>query len=577
MKVQRLLFIISASLALLASPVLAQTADEELEPVAEEWRVGFESITAADAVNYVEFFASDELEGRDTASHGLRIARNYAASLFALWGIAPAGDIVEEKRTYNQIISVVISEPGPNSYLEVLSGTTSIRFQTDVDLFLGRGGGFETSGVIEAPVVFTGYGLSAPDLDYDDFAGIDVGGKIVVVLTGLPGGDRTDTPFAEPEIRERLGGWRRLRELRETLADRGAVALVRVGIYGEDTERSLLRRRSSGSYRQGSRIDPPGRDVSVPALSSISGSVPALFATQRIADALLAASGRTVADIKDVIDGTLEPHSFDMDGVTARIRIDVSQTADITGNVLGMIEGSDPELKDEVIVIGAHLDHLGMTDEGYVFNGADDNASGSAGVLELAQAFALNPVRPRRTILFALWTGEEKGLYGSRYFVQYPTVPLENIVACLNMDMIARDWSLEAVEQMARRFGVAATGAEITPELVSRLVSVQLSAQSPELNRIILEENREHIGLFVYTRPGDSQGGSDHVPFHRSDVPAAFFFSAMHEDYHAPTDTADRVNGEKMARIIRLVYLVAGEIAQMPERLPWVESEDESN
>ena len=577
MKVKRMLFIIilTVSLSLVASSALAQTDDEELEPVAEEWRVGFESITAADAVNYVSFLASDELEGRDTASHGLRIARNYAASLFTLWGIAPAGDIVDGERTFGQTFPVVISEPGSHSQLEVRNGATTWRFQYPIDISLGREA--LIAGTIEAPIIFAGYGISAPDLNYDDFAGIDVRGKIVVVLVGLPGGDREGTPFVQPENRHRFSPWRRYRELGMKLAEMGAVALISISPFGDESESSLFQPSLTVRYRRDSEISAPSRRVSVPALSSISASVPTLHASQRVADVMLAAQETTLAELKNSIDETLQPRSFDLDGSSARIQIDIRQTGDVTGNVLGMIEGSDPELRDEVIVVCAHLDHLGITDEGYVFNGADDNASGSAGVLELAQAFTLNPLRPKRTILFALWTGEEKGLYGSRYFVQYPTVPLENIVACLNMDMIARDWSIEAIEQMARRFGVATAGTEITPELASRLISVQLSAQSPELNRIILEENREHIGLFVRTRSGDSPGGSDHVPFHRSDVPAAFFFSAMHDDYHMPSDTVDRINGEKMELIIRLVYLVAGEIAQMPERLPWVESEDESD
>ena len=572
----RTIFILFTTLTLLASAAQAQSSDDELRPVAEEWRVGFESITAADAINYITFLANDELEGRDTASHGMRIARNYAASLFTLWGIAPAGDILNGRRIYHQTIPIVISEPRPDCYLEVRNAPLELRFQANEDLFLGYQA--KQAGVIEAPVVFAGYGITAPQYNYDDFAGIDVSGKIIVVLAGLPGGNRADSPFAQPEFRANYSIWNLL-ELARRLAEMEAAALIVIRPNSNPAFSLAFLQRFAGRYRQYGRSTIPLSNIVIPDLSAVDRMVPYFGATQRVADAILAARGTNLIGIKETIDSTLVPHSFELDGVTARINIVADQTVGSMGNVLAMLEGSDPELREEVIVIGAHLDHLGISEDGYVLNGADDNASGSAGILELAQAFALNPVRPRRTILFALWTGEEIGFLGSRYFVEFPTIPRENIVAYINLDMISRDWSLMAAERYARSSGLAEEGIEITPDLAARLINVPLSRQAMDLERIILEENDEHIGLFVHTRPSYSQmqNASDIVPFHRHDIPIAYFESAMHADFHRPSDTIEKINGEKMERIIRLVYLVASELAQMPERLPWVEGEDEPN
>jgi hypothetical protein len=570
MKARNRYAILIATTITITAIFLLAASDDELKPVPEKLKAGFESITEADSMNYLAFLSADELEGRDTPSRGQRIARGYIASLYKLWGVAPAGDGEGDKKSYEQRIPVVIVEPGADNRLEVRSGNVTRLFQYGIDFFPGRRSSFD--GSIEAPVVFAGYGISAPELGYDDLAGLDLKGKIVVYMSGVPGDDNKESPFANPEVRRKYSGFGGTYDKDAVLKERGAIAVANVMLPMQREGDFEAPRRPWGPYKRDNYIESPDKEVSSPDLEALGDSLPGFMISERAADCILSGKNTTLAEIKKEIDTSLKPKSAAVDGLTIRIFVETKMTPNETANVLGIIEGSDPELKHEYIVIGAHLDHMGMTEDGYVFNGADDNASGSVGVIELAQAFALNPVKPKRSIIFAHWTGEEKGLIGSRYFAEFPTVPFDKIVACLNLDMISRSWSAEQLERMARRFGETLGGMKPTPEMAAKLFTVSLSAQSPDLNTIITEANKNYVGFMLFSRPSaQMSGGSDHAPFHQKKVPSVFFFSAMHEDYHQPSDTIDKVSGERMAKIIRLVYLTAYEVADMPERLPWKE------
>ncbi|HUX07944.1 MAG TPA: M20/M25/M40 family metallo-hydrolase [Acidobacteriota bacterium] len=568
MKIRSFLYSFIGILLLIIAP-LAAGQEKKLKPVPDAVKAGFESITADDALNYVEFLSCDELEGRDTGLRGMRIARNYVASLFRLWGLQPAGDRVGDKQTFHQVIRMM-EVVGSDCSLEVSDGNKKTVFNQSPDISMGRGG----SGTMEisAPVVFVGYGISAPDLNYDDLAGVDLKGKIALVINGIPGGEKKKTPFTDPKNSRRFSGYYRFRAVAEALRERGAAAVMSVGDF-DGRSRGV---DGVSEYKQGSRIDSPNRRLIVPELNAASGSTMSTRISEQVADALLAGAGLKLDDIRAKIDDELKPHSQEIAGIEATLSVETEMKPITSGNVLGLIEGSDPELKNEVIVIGGHLDHLGMTEDGYVFNGADDNASGSAGVMEAAQAFALNPVKPKRSILFACWTGEEKGLYGSRYFVEFPSID-KKIIACLNMDMISRDWDPERLKMMARRMGGAfADATDIDAETAKRVTTASMSAQSPELLEKTNRLNKDHVGLIYFPRSSvNLSGGSDHAPFHGANIPAIFFFAAMTEDYHQPGDTADKMNIEKMRDIIRLAYLTAFEIANQPETIGWTEVAEE--
>lgn len=540
----------------------AASHDAQLQPVPENMQKGYESIKAIDSYSYLEFIASDELEGRDTASKGFTIARNYIRSLFKTWGIKPAGDSRFGQQSFEQRISMVEKKLGKDTHMNIhtLSGNRMFKIGTDFS------GGTEAvaPGVLKGDVVFAGYGIHAPDLGYDDFAGIDVRNKIVVISVGRPGGERKDSPFNQPENRARFAGrYTPAENCARRLAKSGALALLIV-------DENMGRMSNPGGYRQGARIRSAGRDVSSIKLAQVDPMVPFFWSSVEIAESIFSAENKSFVQVKDKIDTDLKPMSLDFPQVNMEIHLDLNRTSTVSANLLGKIEGSDPELKDEYIVIGAHLDHVGMNADGYVFNGADDNGSGSVGVMQAAKAFAMNPEKPKRSILFALWTGEEKGLVGSRYFIAFPTVPIKNVIACINLDMICHDTSLDSVKRGAEEFDLSEEHLAQIEDAPKKLLVAYTSLPSPELGEIYLDVNHKYIGLEIV--PFNSfpmLGNSDHYPFALKRIPSVFFNTLGHRDLHQPTDTVEKINAEKMSQIVKLTYLLAFHIAELPQRLNW--------
>lgn len=562
------------SVLLFACTAMAQ---EKLTPVPENLKTGFDSIKGIDAFNYVYFLASDELEGRDTASRGMRIARNYVASLFANWGLQPAGDKSGLGRSFHQYIDMAESMEGGEFWAAVTSSTGGAKFVNGVDYRSGRG---SASGEITASVVFAGYGISAPDKGYDDFAGIDVKGKLVAVLNGLPGDGKKGTIFEGADGRGKYGFMYRYRELPVILKEKGALGLITINIGDSDMNmRRMFGRggvqkaeepfqmKPNGEYVQGTRIESPNRRISIPSLER-GDSILNLTAFEKMADALFASTGKTAAEIKAQIDKTIKPASRVLD-CKVTIHSETKSKKITSGNVLGMIEGSDPKLKNEVIVIGAHLDHLGVNKDGYVFNGADDNASGSAGVLELAQAFALNPEKPKRTVIFACWTGEEKGLLGSRYFVANPTLKDKKIVANINMDMISRDFDMDSMDRYKSRLP---KDIEINAKTISIMTGASSSAQAPWFKTTIEKMNKEYVGMILLTSESTQlSGGSDHAPFHAEKIPAVGFMAAFHKEYHQPGDSIEKINPLKMEMTLKVIYMTVFNIGNQETPLTWTE------
>jgi hypothetical protein len=510
----------------------------------------------------LEFIAADELEGRDTATRGFTIARNYIKSLYKTWGIEPAGDKKGDSRAFEQRIDMVEVAIGKETRMEVEAGTNSAEFVWQTD-FTG-GMGVDIAGVLDAPAVFAGYGLSAPDLDYDDFAGIDVKNKIVVTSFGKPGGDREDSPFNAPENRARFAGrYTPAEKCARLLAGKGALALLIV-------DEGVGRVSNAGGYRQGSRIGSSRRSIIAPKLSGAAPRVPVFWVSTRVADSLFSRAGKTFVDVKEQIDNELEPHSMDLPSTNVQVHLDVSRKNTMSANLLGMIEGSDPQLKNEFVIIGAHLDHVGMNEDGYVFNGADDNGSGSVGVLQIAKAMAANPVKPKRSILFAHWTGEEKGLVGSRFFVEYPTFPLANIVACLNLDMICKNTTLDAIKRQAEDFNITEEELSRYPDEPEKLFSAYTSSPSPVMADYAVNMARDYFDLIAVPLSSFPMlGNSDHFPFAERKVPSVFFNTEGHRDLHQPGDTVEKINSEKMAKLVKLTYLMAFTIADTAKRPEW--------
>jgi hypothetical protein len=562
------IFIVCFMVVLFAPGYPSLDTYELIKPVPEQMEKGFKSIKPADSYSYLAFIAADELEGRDTASRGLTIARKYIQSLYETWGIEPAGDWSEageeKKRSFEQRIDMVEVRFGDDTRLEVRSKSRHALFEWGED-FTG-GSGASVSGVLEGPAVFAGYGLSAPDLGYDDFEGIEVRNKIVIISIGRPGGDRQDSLFNRPENKARFAGrYTPAEKCARLLARKGALALLII-------DEGVGRANNAEGYIQGARIRSSNRVVTAPKLSAKDPMVPFFWTSPAVAEVLFADADEDFIDMKKKIDATLRPHSKAFHECLVRIHLAIDRKPTVSANLLGMIRGSDPEWQKEFVVIGAHLDHVGMNEEGYVFNGADDNGSGSVGVLQAAKAFVLNKVKPKRSILFAHWTGEEKGLLGSSHFVAYPPVPLSDIAACINMDMICRDTALSAILEDVHDLGFDREQISRYPDEPGRLVAAFISKPSPMLAETSARLGREHCGLVVVPLLSYPMlGNSDHFPFAQKEIPSVFFNTEGHRDLHQPSDTVEKINAEKMSQIVKLSYLLAFTIADAQRKPDWLE------
>jgi len=539
---------------------------EPVKPVPSHMEKGFQSINPVDSSSYLEFIAADELEGRDTATRGLTIARKYIQSLYKTWGVEPAGDWSGEgekkKRLFEQKMDMVEVKFGDKTNLEIKSGPRHAVFLWEKDFSGGEGASIP--GTIEAPAVFAGYGISAPDLGYDDFEGIDVRNKIVIISVGKPGGDRQDSPFNQQENRARFAGrYTPAEKCARLLARKGALALLII-------DESVGQVDNAGGYIQGARIRSESRGIVAPALSASDPMVPFFWASPAIADVIFNGSGNEYAAVKKQIDTALEPRSMEFPQSSVGIHLDIERKHTVSANLLGMIQGSDPDLKKEYVIIGAHLDHVGMNDQGYVFNGADDNGSGSVGVLQAAKAFVLNPMKPKRSILFAHWTGEEKGLLGSRHFVAFPPVPLSSIVACINLDMICKDTSLSSILEDVHDLGFDLKEFSDYPDDPQRIVAAFVSKPSPFVAETSVRLGKEHCGLIVVPLLSYPMlGNSDHFPFSQRGFPSVFFNTEGHRDLHQPSDTVEKIDAEKMSQIVKLSYLLAFYVADAKERPEW--------
>jgi hypothetical protein len=551
---------------------------EKIQPVSENMNKGFQSITARDAEAYLKFLASDSLEGRDTASQGYTVAAEFAAALFEKWGLKPAGDMsrpvfrgffsrqpgkpTKPKRTYLQ--HVALKEVVDNHSKVVVewrkgSGSKKQTFTSNVDYTYSSRDGMSFS----APIVFVGYGIEEKSLKFNEYRGVDVKGKIVMMLSETPRADQAKSPFKQgklkakyaPRSRMSRGGFSKAGLAKE----KGAIAVLmienRPHLRG-DVARRVLRRRVVNDERP---IIPGQRrrmslNITLPPMPW--DTLPTVNISRQMADIILKQYGKSVDELKTEIDKNLKPRTMPLRGSTFSMMSHMKTKLVSSPNVLGYIEGSDPKLKDEVIVIGAHLDHLGKRGE-YIYNGADDNGSGSVAVMELAEAFAINKVKPKRSILFALWTGEEKGLLGSIYYVLNPYFPLEKTVANLNLDMVSRTWTKESLKRVSRWFGIKMDKNMLKRIKVENFIAPSFAAQAPQLEKAIRKSNL-HVGMSIFLRPSKTgMGGSDHAPFAMKKLPWVFFGAAMTEDYHQPSDSVEKVSFKLIENITRLTYLTA--------------------
>jgi hypothetical protein len=486
------------------------------------------------------FLAADEMAGRKTASNEARIAANYAASEFLRLGLKPLGDNDTYFQTYDLVKAV--QDDAAISLTAQFTGiekTYQINHDFDPDF------SSNTSTIATAPVVFLGYGIGAPEYGYNDLSGIDLKGKIALILSHEPQEFDEHSKFK--------GKWNTL----HAYGDSKFEVLRKAGAAG------VLVIRESNPHRPPDKPSGPHDwDMTTPlyALAGRTLDLPIDDINEDVADELLATSGKTVASLQRAIDASFRPQSFVVPGVTVTIRKELKERQVVHGrNVIAMLEGSDPALKKEYVIVSAHYDHVGVV-QGRIYRGADDNASGVAGVLEVARAYALGKVKPKRSVVFLLFDSEEEGLLGAFYYVSHPVLPLGQTVAVLNSDMIGRD------ENTPTWPNIAATS--------HNSVNLTGTLYNPELRQVIEQSNHDiHLDLDFKTDTSDPEewfDRSDHFPFAVNSVPMVLFTTGEHADYHTENDTWDKINYPKLEKIARLIFLSSVELANASGKLKFV-------
>jgi hypothetical protein len=453
----------------------------------------------------INFLASPQLKGRDTGSPENNRAAKFIADEFRRAGLEPLAP-EDGKKEYFQYFTVTVgAELGKQNHLRVEKAASheALRLGEDYQPF-----NYSENGEARLPVVFAGFGITAPEYHYDDYQGLDVKDKAVLVLRNEPQKDDEKSIFDGRQ----------------------------------PTQHSALINKAINARNHGARAMilvndalAPGEDDRLIPFDSLSGpqnpGILLLQVKRGVADAWLVPSGKTLSALQKPIDDKLETQSTAIEGLAVDLRVDVRHIHAQTQNVAGLLRGSDPQLAQEAVVVGAHYDHLGLgrhdaldpDASGQVHPGADDNASGTAAVLELARLLAPRRGELKRSVIFLTFSGEELGLLGSAHYTAHPLWPLEKTVAMLNLDMVGR--------VRDSKLFVGGTGT------------------SPAFAKILEAANTTGLHL-ESSRSG--YGSSDHTSFYVKDIPVLFFFSGLHSDYHRATDTPDKIDAGQEARVADL-------------------------
>jgi Peptidase family M28/PDZ domain/PA domain len=481
---------------------------------------------------HVEYLASDALQGRRAGTAGADEAARYIEKAFRADGLKPAS-----ASGYLQPFTFVARvELGKQNVFQVTAASEQ-NYKVGED-FMPLA--FSSAEAASGAVVFVGYGISAPALQYDNYAGVDVKGKLVMILRGGPDGDNPHGRFAEytqPGLE--------IQNKTLKACEKGARGVIFV---------------SEEKVFQHDRLSRLQHD-----LNFLDAGIPAVVISRVVANAILEArkappvkSEFTGADAVERAKARTAPLAIE--NLTVSFKSDVVKINGNAANVVGLLPGSDPQLASQYVVIGAHYDHLGLggpeslaaNPEGQIHHGADDNASGTSALLELARVMAASRGQLKRSVVFVAFSGEELGLLGSAAYTRNPPVPIAATVAMLNMDMVGR------LRNRSLFIGGMGTSPVWKP-LIERL-NAGTGSQSH----------------FELSYGQDGFGPSDHQSFYVKDIPVLFFFTSTHDDYHKPSDTADKINAEGIAQVAEFVREIVTAIANEPERLAFTKVKSES-
>ncbi len=476
--------------------------------------------SASDLQEYVTFLASDSLKGRKPGSEEINTAANYIRDHFKLAGLKLLG---EDGFQWFEIVTDV--KLGDENALVV--GDYNATLKKD---FIPLS--FSTSATVHSPVIFAGYGfdIDLDSLKWSDYKGVDVKGKWVMIFRADPDLDNPDSKFIQY-------GDERSKVL--TAKDQGAAGLLLVTPKGVDKEDKLM--------------------PLVIENNEVKGGIPIISITREFADRLLRKSGVTIDSLERILVSSKAPKSFET-GETVIGTVDLALEHQRTANVMAMLEGSDPILKNEYLVVGGHYDHLGfggkgsgsrMPDTNAVHNGADDNASGTAMVMELAKRLAQEKGNSRRSIIFVTFSSEEIGLLGSKYFVNHPPVELKKMKAMFNFDMVGR------FEKEKNSISVSGTATSVEADSILKSLEQKLS--------------------FAVVHSPDGYGPSDHAAFYSSDIPVFYFNTGVHTDYHTPFDDVEKLDFDAEMKIGDFAASVILGVDNLPKALTFKESGKKEN
>jgi hypothetical protein len=484
-----------------------------------------EAMTPSDLEGHVRVLSSDAMEGRRTGTPGAERAAAYLEEEFSRLRLDPGGDEGSYRQAFDARVG---ARMGDENRLLIQSPEGPTELTLDAD-WRPLAFAVSTDTTLRASVVFCGYGITSTDPPYDDYEKVDVGGCVVLCLRLEPGADDAESPFDGTALTFHSD----LRNKAKNAFDHGAVGFLCV---------------------TGQVTDGKGQDL-LPfddGAGAGSGHLPAAQIGQETLAQILDTVDLDLAAIQTRIDQSYRPHSLPLD-LTVVMEVDVEPVEAHAFNLVGILPGSDPDHRDETILVGAHYDHLGhggagslAPDSDAIHNGADDNASGVTAMLEIAESLSAAPDSLRRTVVFAAFTGEEMGLLGSTHYVEHASVPLATTRAMVNIDMIGRGQD--------RQILVGGVGT------------------SPGFQRLV-EEEAEAVSLVpVFIESG--YGPSDHTPFYSKEMPVLFFFTQPHEDYHRPTDDWQKVDYDYLGGATRLVGQVVARLASEETEIPFTRADD---
>ncbi|OFY57734.1 MAG: hypothetical protein A2V50_03680 [Bacteroidetes bacterium RBG_19FT_COMBO_42_10] len=531
-KINRLIII--TILIIIVNPVSAQKKSSPDDVITQE-----------DLESYVTFLASPYLKGRPDGEPGLELAQQYIVSQARLLGLKPANG-----SSYYQPYTIIKNSIDPEkTKIQVISeNNDTVTIKKPVYQFVPTG---PSEFSLEGEVIFAGYGLKQDKYGYNDFENIKPEGKILLVMNRAPSSEDGKKFLFEGT------NWNSLMSIQVKLTYM-LFSKAKAILFVMDPKSGVQSLEENNPGYAGELNSTKNLKGEKPRIFELPGMPKILFVHRSVADELLKGTGHTLEELQNKIDTSLKPQSFELKGKKLIFTEAVKVEDIILSNVAAYIEGSDPELKSEYVIFSAHADHIGESG-GRINPGADDDASGCAALLSIAEAFQNLDKKPLRSVMFLWVSGEEIGLFGSKSYVDNPLIPLEKTIADLNVDMIGRIK------------GVADTSKD-TPMTGNKGVFVITGNQSKELGNIADEIDKSTKLDFDYSLSGRKHplqlfSRSDHYNFVKHDIPVLFFTSGLHSDYHTAGDTVEKIDFKKMELITETIFRIGLTIADKRTRL----------